>query len=426
MNRGPFLYFTIIFFSLIWLSSTSSEGYFIQENNEKDIWGFYGHRLINRQAVFSLPAEMMPFFKNNIDYLTEHAIDPDKRRYASPFEAVRHYIDLDVHGEMPFENVPRNWTNALLQFSDIYFVNNSRDTIALLTKSDIGEIWEVEGFWSINGGLINEEPILLEKEKVRGFFIQNILPQYYNDNWMAPCDSLAALLNVTSSDINCQSIIAYDRLSEHGILPWHLQHMLKRLTDAFIEKDSKKIKRHAADIGHYIADAHVPLHTTENYNGQLTGQDGIHAFWESRLPELFAEGEYDFWLGQAEFIEDPEDYFWNMVLKSHELVDSVLLIEKELRKNFPIDRQMCNELRGEKLIMTQCEEFSRAYHERLSGMVEDRMKSAIHAVGSAWYSAWVLAGQPDLRYMDEVAQNENEELEKAVKAGKQKGRAHGN
>ena len=58
---------------------------------------------------------------------------------------------------------------------------------------------------------------------------------------------------------------------------------------AFIEKDSDKILKYSADLGHYIADAYVPLHTTENYNGQLTGQKGIHAFWESRLPELFSE-----------------------------------------------------------------------------------------------------------------------------------------
>lgn len=49
----------------------------------------------------------------------------------------------------------------------------------------------------------------------------------------------------------------------------------------------------SADIGHYIADANVPLHTSENYNGQLTGQEGFHGFWETRLPELFI-GSYSF------------------------------------------------------------------------------------------------------------------------------------
>ena len=51
-------------------------------------WGFFGHRRINRMAVFTLPPEMIVFFKRKIEYITEHAVDPDKRRYASRFEAI--------------------------------------------------------------------------------------------------------------------------------------------------------------------------------------------------------------------------------------------------------------------------------------------------------------------------------------------------
>jgi hypothetical protein len=44
-------------------------------------WGFFAHRRINRLAVFSLPPEMVGFFKANIQYITENAINPDRRRY---------------------------------------------------------------------------------------------------------------------------------------------------------------------------------------------------------------------------------------------------------------------------------------------------------------------------------------------------------
>jgi hypothetical protein len=57
-------------------------------------WGFYAHRKINRLAVFSLPPEMIGLYKANIDYLTENAVNPDRRRYAVDGEAPRHYIDL--------------------------------------------------------------------------------------------------------------------------------------------------------------------------------------------------------------------------------------------------------------------------------------------------------------------------------------------
>lgn len=76
-------------------------------------WGFFAHKRINRLAVLTLPPEMMVFFKPNIDYLTDHAVDPDMRRYASKHEAPRHYIDLDNYGAPPFTDLPRQWVDAL-------------------------------------------------------------------------------------------------------------------------------------------------------------------------------------------------------------------------------------------------------------------------------------------------------------------------
>ena len=91
----------------------------------------------------------------------------------------------------------------------------------------------------------------------------------------------------------------------------------------------QRILRISAEIGHYIGDAHVPLHTTENYNGQLTGQEGIHAFWESRLPEMFSD-DFDFFVGRATYIANPQSAAWEAVKTSHEAVDSVLNEEKKL------------------------------------------------------------------------------------------------
>ncbi len=67
--------------------------------------------------------------------------------------------------------------------------------------------------------------------------------------------------------------------------------MLARLTTAFKNKDPAKILKLSAELGHYIADFHVPLHASSNHNGQYTNQKGIHGFWESRIPELLAQPE---------------------------------------------------------------------------------------------------------------------------------------
>lgn len=267
-------------------------------------WGFFAHKKINRLAVFTLPSAMIKFYKNNIFYLSEHAVDPDKRRYADSAEAARHYLDADFYGESPFDSLPVTWKDAVAKFSE-------------------------------------------------------------------------------------------DTLKAHGIVPWQIQRTYISLVKAFEQRDSARILKLSADLGHYISDAHVPLHTTENYNGQLTNQIGIHGFWESRLPELYSK-TYDFFTGKAKYMEDPGKEAWKILKNTYSYKDSVLLIEARLSKKFPSDRKYSFSERNGIVIKEFSEEYSNAYHNALNGMVERQMRAAIQATGSFWYSAWIDAGQPDL------------------------------
>ncbi|MCB0683183.1 MAG: hypothetical protein KDC32_20110, partial [Saprospiraceae bacterium] len=95
---------------------------------DMETWGFFGHRRINRLAVFTLPPEMIGFFKQHIEFVTEHAVDPDKRRYATRHEAVRHYMDMDHWGVYPFPEIPRNWLDALAQYTEVGLVDTAGDT----------------------------------------------------------------------------------------------------------------------------------------------------------------------------------------------------------------------------------------------------------------------------------------------------------
>ena len=81
-------------------------------------WGFYTHKRVNRYAVFTLPEELVGFYKKHIDHLTDHAVDADKRRYAIKEEAPRYYIDIDQYGENPFQKMPRKWTDAVKKFTE--------------------------------------------------------------------------------------------------------------------------------------------------------------------------------------------------------------------------------------------------------------------------------------------------------------------
>lgn len=427
----------------------------------KEEWGFYGHKRINRMAVFTLPQEMIGFYKKNIEYITEHAVDPDKRRYATKHEAVRHYIDIDHWGDNPFVDVPKYHSEAIIKYCDFILYTESGDTIQFLgnelNHSCLTLIDEETNLYKNVKGeevvldnveysnfrddfmivkenaqrLFGKDSIVIPMEILKEFSSKHIMKLYYEDEWVIPGEAVNSLLEAYNPTVKIVEARVIDNFSEFGILPYNLLTYYEKLVRAFESQDEGRILRISAEIGHYLGDAHVPLHTTENYNGQLTNQDGIHGFWESRLPELFADETYNFWVGKADYIDDPRAYLWDIVETSHMYVDSVLAIEKELSITFPQDKQYCFETRNTLTVRTQCEEYAAAFHDRLVGMVERRMTSCVHAIGSLWFSAWVDAGQPKITKLDKYALTEEEkkkleEEEKMFQSGDIKGRQHDN
>lgn len=270
-------------------------------------WGFYAHKKINRMAIFTLPPEMIRFYKHHLLFIMEEAVGPDKRRYVVAEEAPRHYIDLEAFGDSALYKLPRYWKEAVAAYSE-------------------------------------------------------------------------------------------DTLKAYGIVPWHIQKEANRLTAAFIRRDVKAILKISADIGHYIADAHVPLHTTVNYNGQLTNQHGIHGLWESRLPELFSDN-YDFFVGKAHYQDNIQMSAWSAIIGAHQALDAVFLFEQQLTEKFLTGKKYGYEERGATTVKVYSYAFSEAYHKLLEGQVEEQMRRAIKMIGDIWYTCWINAGQPDLYYL---------------------------
>lgn len=188
----------------------------------------------------------------------------------------------------------------------------------------------------------------------------------------------------------------YDTLMQHGIAPWYIPQLYRKLIEAFRRKDAAAILKISADLGHYVSDIHVPLHVCSNHNGQHSGQHGIHGFWESRVPELLAESEWDFWIEKAVFIPDMSRFIWERVLESGRAADTVLQVEARLTQVFGSAKYAFEERSG-RFIEQYSAEFTKAYDRQLNGMVERRMRASIHAVASVWYSAWIEAGQPALQ-----------------------------
>src|SRR6185503_1648595 len=267
-------------------------------------WGFSAHYRINRLAVFTLPKAMSAFYPSNIEFITQHAVAADKRRYVDSTEAPRHFLNADHYGKHPFSALPQNWFDAALKYSA-------------------------------------------------------------------------------------------DTVIKNGTLPWAIQYNYYRLVRAFMDHDTVSILRVSANLGHYIADAYVPLHLTQNYNGQLTNQTGIHALWESRIPELFGD-KYNYYAGKARYIKNPLTEAFRICRSSFRSVDTVLRFERILNKTFSADKKYTMVRRGSRNVKDYSAAYALAYQKMLHGMIQRRMRSAILAVGSYWYSAWVDAGQPNL------------------------------
>lgn len=287
-------------------------------------WGFHAHKIVNKNAVYLLPNNtLFGFFKKNIEYLTESAVNPDKRRYVLADEAPRHYIDLDSY--------------ALLGFK--------------------------------------------------------VLPKYYNE---------------------IKNVISTDSLSKHGILPWHICEVQKNLTKAFIAKDAKWILKTAADLGHYVADAHVPLHTTHNYDGQYSNQKGIHALWETRLPELYSK-KYDYLIGKAQYINDVQKEAWQAVNVSHNALDSVFKFEQEVTKTIGEEFKYAFEENNTTAVRTYSKEFSKVYADKLNGQVERQLRDSIKMLADLWYTSWIEAGQPDLSDLEKEMKESDELPSETIK-----------
>lgn len=244
----------------------------------------------------------------------------------------------------------------------------------------------VIAFYKSYGAQIVEQSVSADK---RRYVIELEGPRHYIDlDLYAKKDSLPKYWRGAVDHFGEDSLYA------RGVVPWHTQFTFQRLVTAMSDHDINRIIRYSADLSHYIADAHVPLHTTSNYNGQLSDQIGIHGFWESRLPELFAEN-YDFFVGSADYIPDTQKAIWEAVFQANTLVDSLLVLDLDLTQRIGEDNKYAFEQRGRSTVKVASRRFSKEYHDAFP-MVEEQMRAALKMVGDFWYTAWIEAGQPDL------------------------------
>lgn len=277
-------------------------------------WGAWGHKHINRAAVFALPDSMRIFYYNHIDFITEGAVVPDLRRALlnDRNESPRHFIDIEDFGNIPITSFPKTTKEAYEKYD-------------------------------------------------------------------------SAFLNKT------------------GYLPWYIQNVTDKLTRAFTNRNKSEIIFLSAELGHYIGDAHMPLHTASNYNGQFTNQKGVHALWESQIPELLGDS-YNFKTKDARYIKDISSETWDIIAHTHSLEDTLLAMEKKTRERFEKNNMYKKDENGNNVLFygqpVFSDEYARQFNEAMNGMVEKQLRLSIIDVANYWYTAWINGGSPDLLSLD--------------------------
>lgn len=252
-------------------------------------WGEKGHKLIVKNAMEILPAEMKDF-RQLKEYLIAEAAQPDRRKKYLADEFPKHFIDLDFFKEF----------NQARMIED-------RDSLS----------------------------------KIYG-------------------DSVVTI---------------------NGILPWVLEDTYYKLVSAMKKKQKEKTKELMRDLSHYFADAHQPMHTILNYNGQLSGQTDIHERYESEmvdahLPELekvFSKNV------KVKKIDNVKNDFFQTVYRSN--TRSAIL--------FSADLVAAGEASGK---------YNALYYKILwfktKDVTEEAFQEAAEVIAAVYYTAWLEAGKP--------------------------------
>ena len=174
-----------------------------------------------------------------------------------------------------------------------------------------------------------------------------------------------------------------------GYLPWREAEMFGNLRRAF-EGFSKQAPYGTTDstlfaavTAHYIQDAHQPLHASNNYDGQLTGNTGIHSRFERDLVERF-ESRLTLAPPAPRAVLNPRDYAFDVLLDSHTQVDAIVKADTESAAGKD----------------TYDDDYFEKFFVRVRPILERQLSRAISATAGVIIGAWEAAGKPALRTTD--------------------------
>ena len=182
------------------------------------------------------------------------------------------------------------------------------------------------------------------------------------------------------------------KIRKYGIAPWTINETCERIIDLLKKNQFEKAIYNMGVVGHYIADLHNPLHTIINYNGQFTGNDGVHKRWEHRLVDEYVKKINP--VGNIEDVEDPWSFSMKIVKESFKLHQDILDADTKARK-------LLTKKQAARLDSYDVLSFEKPYldvlYNETEDLLHDRLGRAVIRVASLWNYCWEQAGRPDLK-----------------------------
>ncbi len=169
------------------------------------------------------------------------------------------------------------------------------------------------------------------------------------------------------------------KLDANGLLPWQIGVYSEKLTEAMKAGKWEEARLDAAILANYVAEAHDPFNTTDNFDGRLSAQPGVNQRFGTTLIDRYSSF-FPMRPNDAIFINDPTDRAFEACLSSHSWLENILLADRHAR-------------RGENSFN---DEYYDRFYNQAAAILIRQLSDAATDVGSFWLTAWINAGRPQL------------------------------
>ncbi len=169
------------------------------------------------------------------------------------------------------------------------------------------------------------------------------------------------------------------KLESSGVLPWQIGVYSQKLTAAFRDRDWEQARLSAAYLAAYVAQAHDPFHTTENFDGHLSAQTGVDLRFGSSLVDRFSLF-FPMRPNDAMYLRDPTDHAFDACMSAHAWLENILLSDRRAREG----------------LSDYTDEYYDRFYNLAGSILIRQLTDAATDVGSYWMTAWINAGRPQL------------------------------